>query len=601
LTAIEYSAQSKLDFDIDQYAAMGIRRVYATPFDPTTDQRYAPPEVIQKNLEILVQKAKAAADRGIEVYPMLLTIHHPEGNFTLPDRYRKQQDLDGAVREGFVCFRDATRQDELVETARHVAELGFERIAFDDDLRDAFCYCDQHLKGFDGFEGKTRDQISRILNAVVEEPEQEQLRIDWYHYKYQGMAEFARRLREAVHTINPACRIGIFTSAKRCQDFSGRSLWPWARLFHTEQAPTFVRLAGECYTDDTEAVVRCGGWQQTTRDAFPEDLEQLLEVTATLRIGYRSPGTVGFETKILVANTGITNIHWAWADEFEEMGLAQEVTQLKGELGKLAEQVSAPSRAPLALLIGEELGPYTPTSISVPYGATHDPMSLYGSVALLGLPVTCSWQPEPTQPAILCSAYISRKMIRQVDQYVSGGGVAMLDAIAARCYQAYGGKARFAIEGPHASCAYELGPDGTRETMISRCPPDCIYRVESANPHAAWRGYQWDDTAVGHTSAVLTHGQGKLIVLGYDLSRTGTMLVVDAWRQRLLAMLAAADVSAPTYWSGPAGVQVIDAGDRVALVNYNTNRVTGDLKTPGNSRAAITIPSREIVFVAVPS
>jgi hypothetical protein len=304
---------------------------------------------------------------------------------------------------------------------------------------------------------------------------------------------------------------------------------------------------------------------------------------------------------MLVANTGISNIHWAWADEFGEMGLAEEVAQLKGELGKLAERVSAPSQAPLALLIGEELGPYTPTNISVPYGATHDPMSLYGSVALLGLPVTCNWQPEPTQPAILCSAYISRKMIRQIDQYVSGGGVAVLDAIAARCYQAYGGKAPFSIEGPHASYAYELGPDGDRETMISRCPPDCIYRVEAANPRAAWRGYQWDNTAVGQTSCVLSCGQGKLIVLGYDLSRTGTMLVVDAWRQRLLAMLAAADVAVPIYWSGPAGVQVIDAGNQVALVNYNTNPVTGDLKTSEDSQPAITIPGHEIVFAAVPS
>ena len=105
---------------------------------PTTDQRYAPPEAIQRNLEKLVRKAQEAASRGIEVYPMLLTIHHPEGNFTLPNRYREQQNLDGSLREGFVCFRDATRQDELVESVRHAAELGFERIAFDDDLRDAF-------------------------------------------------------------------------------------------------------------------------------------------------------------------------------------------------------------------------------------------------------------------------------------------------------------------------------------------------------------------------------------------------------------------------------------------------------------------------------
>ena len=203
---------------------------------------------------------------------------------------------------------------------------------------------------------------------------------------------------------------------------------------------------------------------------FPQNWNACLEVTATLRIGYRSPGTVGFETKMLVANTGVTNVHWAWADEFQEMGLSQQVTHLKEDLGKLAKQVPAPARSPLALLVGEELGPYTPTNICVPYGATHDPMSAYTTVALLGLPITCCWQPQPTQPAVLCAAYISREMIRQIDDYVSTGGVAMLDAIAARCYQAYGGSANFAIEGPHSSHAYEIGPGGTRETMISRCP-----------------------------------------------------------------------------------------------------------------------------------
>ena len=76
-------------------------------------------------------------------------------------------------------------------------------------------------------------------------------------------------------------------------------------------------------------------------------------------------------------------------------------------------------------------------------------------------------------------------------------------------------------------------------------------------------------TAVGRTCVVLTHGQGTLVVLGYDLSRRGMM----PWCERLLAMLNTAN--SPVHWTGVASVQLIDCGDKVALVNYNTNFVTG--------------------------
>ena len=87
-------------------------------------------------------------------------------------------------------------------------------------------------------------------------------------------------------------------------------------------------------------------------------------------------------------------------------------------------------------------------------------------------------------------------------------------------------------------------------------------------------------------------------MLGYDLSRTGTMLVIDPWRQRLLAMLAAAGVSVPVYWSGPAGVQVVEYGDRVALVNYNANPVTGFLNSGTDPHRDMTVPARDVRFVS---
>ena len=133
--------------------------------------------------------------------------------------------------------------------------------------------------------------------------------------------------------------------------------------------------------------------------------------------------------------------------------------------------------------------------------------------------------------------------------------------------------------------------------MIARCPPDCIYEVQAGAPQAAWTGHRADDTVVGWTSVVLTHGQGKLIVLGYDLSRMGTMLVVTRWRERLLAMLNAADIVVPVYWTGPAGVQVIEYGDKIALINYNTNPVTGDLQLQDGMTDRLTLRALDVEFI----
>ena len=573
--------------------------MYATPFDPSTDQRYALPDEIRKNLDRLAKIAERARAYSIEVFPLMLTIHHPEGNFTLPSRYRQQLNLDGSVRQGFVCFRDPVRQNELVDAVAHAAGCGFQRIAFDDDLRDAFCYCDEHLQEFDGFQGRGRDEVAEILNSVLEHPEHELLRRSWYDYKYQGMSAFAKRIRSAVDAVNPSCRIGIFTSAKRSQDFSGRGMVSWAKQFHTETAPVFVRLAGECYADDLASLVRGVGWHQYTHDLLPAEWERMLEITATVRIGYRSPGAVKLETKAVLASTGVANVHWAWADELEELGLANEISVAQTEFDTIAQQSqgTAVSSSSLAMFIGEQLGAYTPPATSQMYGATHDPMSIYGLVASLGLPIRCVSQLAQDHVAVICAAYIGREMIQTLDDYVRQGGVAILDATAARCYRCYGGEAKFDVVGPRASFAYEVGPTGGTEHLIARCPPETVFPIQAETAIAVWTGFDAKDQGLGATCLITAHGRGKLIVVGLDLSQTGTRLLVPNWRERLLSMLREAGVELPLFWQGPAGVQLIDHGERAALVNYNPNPVTGAVHDRGGDRLPVTLKAMDVQFV----
>ena len=594
---VAYTSQTRLSFDIDHLIDIGVTRAYVTPFI-TNNESLAEPEVILDNLETIARKAEQAATKGLEVYPFFVTINHPEGNYQIPSRYRKQQNLDGTERPAFICFRDEVRQEEMIRFATKVAELGFSRIAFDDDLRDAFCHCNEHLNGFDGFRGKSRQEISEILNGVLTHPEHEQLREQWYNYKYEGMKDYAARLEQAVHGVNPQCRIGICNSAKRCQDFSGRDPWQWASLFGTDEAPVFVRLCGECYDDDLLHLAQSAGWHGYFNSAYPEQIERILEVTSVPSIGYRSPGAVLLESHSLLAATAQNTIHWAWTEEFGPSGLDDAMGPAKASFAETCGQVPCAPSSALALYIGSRLGPYLPVDISTGYGSKHDAIAAYNTTSLAGIPIVPTATIPEDQPAIMCNAYISRNMIEQIDAYVSGGRVAVLDAIAAQCYTLYGGQASFSVNGPKSLHRYELSPAGNREDAIADCPYDSIYliNVNDTQDATAWTGYDTSGDVTGTTTAIIQHGRGKLVILGYDISLCGSTLLDPRWRQRMLEMLSLAGVEIPTYWSGPQAVAVMYYENKVALKNYNRNQVSGQLIAAGKSSGDITLDAGSITF-----
>ena len=571
-----YTSQSRLNFSIEQLVRMGVKRAYVSPF-VTNNELLKAPEFILNSLEQLKLKAEKAQKKGLEVYPFFITINHPEGNFKVPARYRLQQNIDGSPRPEFICFKDEVRQKEIIGFATEAAKLGFGRIMFDDDLRDAFCYCDEHIYNFEGFKNKSRDEIERILNGILSNPEQEQLRIDWYKYKYSVMVDYALRLEKAVHKVNPHCRIGICTSAKRCQDFSGRNLSEWIKCFSTAQAPSFVRLCGECYDDSMWHICQSTGWSQYTDSCYPENIDRMLEVTSVPTITYRSPGAVLFETGLLIAATANSAIHWAWPEEFERTGLCDLVSDTKNYVANVSKVIKNKPKSPLCIYTAPNLGPYTPINISIPYGATHDPINAYNIISLLGLPVIMRPVISKKHPAVICSSYISREMIRNIDEHVSAGGVAILDAKAAQCYRTYGGKVLFDIRGPVNLNRYEVLPDGSRCEIIAHCPPDSIYYVNVDNSAYNCKAFDIDEKAASYTTVVLKSGKGTLVVLGYDLSRTKQVLLCSQWRDRLLALFDFVGIKMSAYWQGPIGVQCFYYGDKVTLANYNANGVAGEL------------------------
>lgn len=569
-----FASQSRFDFNIDTLLSMGVGRAYVTPFT-TNNEAMDDPKIIYKRLEELRNKADTALKKGLEVYPFFVTINHPEGNFMIPSRYKIQQDVDGTFQSGFICFRDKVRQAEMISFAEKAAQLGFQRIMFDDDLRDAFCYCDEHLYNFGGFKGKSRREIEEILNGVLDKPEYEEIRKDWYGYKYQGMVDYAQRIEKAVHVINPQCQIGICTSAKRCQDFSGRDPGQWVEHFSTDQAPVFVRLCGECYDDSMWHLCQSAGWSQYTDSCYPDSVEKVIEVTSVPSIVYRSPGTVLFETELVIAAAANSSIHWAWPEEFERTGLCEMVSESKERFSSISEMITAGPQSPLCIYADSNLAPYTPINISIPYGATHDPINAYNIISLLGIAVIIRPTIPQEQPAVVCSSYISREMVESIDEYVSDGGFAILDAKASQCYKTYGGKISFGIRGPASLNRYEILPNGDRCEIIADCPPDSIYYITSNNSEYSSESFDVNGKLAGCTTAVLTYGKGRLAIFGYDLSRTRQALLCCQWRNRILGLLDFAGVKIPAFWEGPVGIQILCYDDKITMANYNLNSVEG--------------------------
>jgi hypothetical protein len=192
-------------------------------------------------------------------------------------------------------------------------------------------------------------------------------------------------------------------------------------------------------------------------------------------------------------------------------------------------------------------------------------------------------------------------MTEKIDEYIAAGGVCILDSVAARCYSSYDGNVEFEISGPVSPARYEMSPDGQREDTIADCPGDSIFHIkDSREPQKhCWIGYDVRDDIIGQTTIIERYDKGSLIVLGYDLSRAGAVLIRPGWRQRLLKVLSMVGINLPAYWSGPVAVQLFLYDNIAAMVNYNANSVSGDIVVNNKANQNINLKPFSIKYVDV--
>ena len=313
-----FSAQGRIQFDPEQHLRAGIRNFFITQFS-TVSEALLPIEWQKQQLLKLKKKYDSLKKNNPDILTgvMTYTLSHPEGQCRVPAFYRVQQDIEGHERPGFVCFLDQKRQQDLLEQYRTIAELGFDAVLIDDDFRDCFCFCELHLEEFSDYLGRhiSLEELREQLDIENASEEVISLRREWIDFKDHNLSEFGKKIEQTVHAIAPSCRIGICVSAKRCNDLCGREISSWIKLFDTNEAPVFVRLAGECYDSDSLKMTQTAAWHNYFRNLIPNNVEKVTEITYVHALWPVFKSNFKQQIEMHLA-AGLPNQLLAWTEDF---------------------------------------------------------------------------------------------------------------------------------------------------------------------------------------------------------------------------------------------------------------------------------------------
>jgi hypothetical protein len=136
----------------------------------------------------------------------------------------------------------------------------------------------------------------------------------------------------------------------------------------------------------------------------------------------------------------------------------------------------------------------------------------------------------------------------------------------------------------------------SKDEIIADCPCDSIYYIESNSGKHLWSAYNVQEKFAGYTTAKVSVCKGCLVILGYDFSSTKDILVCSQWREKFVELLKELNVELPYYGSGSIAVQCIGYSDKVFIMNYNSNKVTGDVNV-ANRQITVSLKPYETKFI----
>lgn len=575
---LNFGSQSRMHFDPRKLREAGVKEIYVTPFQANCES-FQDVGTFRKNILFLKEKAEQlrAEWPDVRVAINMFTICHPEGNFRVPERFRPQQNLDGSLRPGFVCFLDRQRQKELLQMYRIIAEEGFDHVIIDDDFRDAFCFCNEHLQKFEPFRKRSRKEIISLFNNPLPSVEEIALRRQWLDFKREGLFSFARKIEGTLHAVNPRLRIGICISAKRCNDLSGRNTREWIALFDSVDAPVFVRLAGEHYTESVIGISQSIGWHQYYRALIPSGTEMMAEVTYVFPVSFKSPALIRLEIAAHLAS-GEEKVLLAWTDDYQYNGGWKMLEESKKELEMIKQKSQKVTHSlGIAVYAPENCTEYMPLN-EVEKG---EPIRAYQGFALMGFPVKMVRCIEPSSRLTVLTGYLPEQVRDEIVNFLEQGGVLVIDGLAARSFQRIVSSdiVDYDIGDQISGLRFEK-VISTGETIdeLAGFPPDAVYSLKvrenvQATTEVISELYDVDNKLVGSGALIYRAMAGWVMVLAYDLSRVHYRVASDAYRMLFNTLFQKVGYQPEVQVHGDLFVQPLlfkSPQRRIILINYNS-------------------------------
>lgn len=201
-----------------------------------------------ENLALLKELIEYYEENGLEVIVWLgETLGHDGSPISERGRYTPIRCFSGGDTKAF-CPLDEDFIRDFQHWVRAVARAGAKMIMLDDDFRLGYrggigCACDLHMKAICEELGEDISREELYKNAFSGGAGR--YRDAWLKVQGDSLKNFARKLREALDEINPACRLSFCA----CVDSWGTSSTDapeLARIFAGGTAP-FLRTIGAPY------------------------------------------------------------------------------------------------------------------------------------------------------------------------------------------------------------------------------------------------------------------------------------------------------------------------------------------------------------------
>ncbi len=157
--------------------------------------------------------------------------------------------IDGNRFESYACPDDTVFSDFAYDYLREIAKTGVDIIMYDDDFRYGFlgsspaCLCEKHIERINRITGepKTRE----ALRKYIETGSKNKFRDAYLQANGEAFADFARKMRSAVDSVDPEIRLGM-CSCLTSWDIDGITPDKLSKILAGNTKP-FVRLIGAPY------------------------------------------------------------------------------------------------------------------------------------------------------------------------------------------------------------------------------------------------------------------------------------------------------------------------------------------------------------------